>query len=425
MNHVISGRGVRYLLMGVVVGLTACDTEVTNPGPVQDQFLDRVEAHDALVNGMGRATAQALNWLSYTGGAVARELHPSGSTGSFGITIKWQRGELSPTDDGLDTHWEQAQRARWLSENGIKRMSENPETNQATLAQAHLWAGYANRILGEHMCSAVIDGGAIQPHTEFLNRAEAAFSQASTLGTGNVRTAAIAGRAAVRVQLGKWTDAVADAAQIADGFAYRMPYFDVGNDDLRNRIQWAMAGTPYRAHTVWTTQWEQYYKDTKDPRVAWKDSGRTGDAAIDCCGLVPFYATQKYTGPASPIDLSTSEEMRLIEAEAMLRNGNVAGAMAKINALRTAAGAPTVTAATTDEAWTLLKRERGIVLYLEGRRFGDLRRWAADSADGGSLHPLEMPSGDASVGSHLVKQDLCFPIPPTEQDTNPNVPNAT
>lgn len=424
MNRMISGQGVRVLLLAVAASVGACDTEVTNPGPVQDEFLDKAAAHEALVNGMGRATSQALNWLSYTGGAVAREIHPAGSTGSFGITVRWQRGELNPTDDDLDTHWEQAQRARWLAEDGIRRMQENTNTDQKLLAQAYLWAGYANRLLGEHMCQSVIDGGAPGASSVFLDRAEAAFGQAATLGTGDVKTAALAGRASVRVDLGKWADAVADAAQVPTGFVYKMPYFNVGDDALRNRIQWAMAGSPYRAHTVWTTQWQQYYTDTKDPRVAWQDSGRNGDAAIDCCGSVPFYPALKYTSPADDMDLSSGTEMRLIEAESMLRGGDVAGAMAKINAIRTAAGAPAATAATSAEAWTVLKRERGIELWLEGRRLGDLRRWASDTADGGSLHPLETPSGNAQVGSHLVQQDLCFPIPPSEQDTNPLVPKA-
>ncbi|MGH7448043.1 MAG: hypothetical protein ACREK1_08060, partial [Longimicrobiales bacterium] len=71
-------------------------------------------------------------------------------------------------------------------------------------------------------------------------------------------------------------------------------------------------------------------------------------------------------------------------------------------------------------AWTALARERGIVLWLEGRRMNDRRRWAeADRPI--TFHPLELPSTDPAVGSHLAQQDLCFPIPPSEQDTNPNV----
>jgi hypothetical protein len=66
-----------------------------------------------------------------------------------------------------------------------------------------------------------------------------------------------------------------------------------------------------------------------------------------------------------------------------------------------------------------LKRERGIELWLEARRLGDMRRWkAAGAAAPGALDPLE------SVGpatSHLTSQDLCFPISRSERQTNPHL----
>ena len=79
-----------------------------------------------------------------------------------------------------------------------------------------------------------------------------------------------------------------------------------------------------------------------------------------------------------------------------------------------------VTGGSVNEVWTRLKRERAIVLWLEARRMGDLRRWQAANAPG-DLDPLETPTGDASTGSHLEKQDLCFPVPRSERDTNPNL----
>lgn len=412
--------GILAPAAALALGLVACDTDVQNPGPVQDGFLDEPAAQEALLNGMGRALAEGINWLAYTSAAVTREIHPSGSTGSFGITPQWQRGILSVEDRNLGTHWDEAQQARWLAEHGIGRIEEAGAEEQEFLALANLYAGYANRLLGEHMCEAVIDGGPNEPHTAFLTRAEAFFTQAAEIGTGDIRTAAVAGRASIRVHLGKWAEAVADAGMVPDGFVYRLPYHNVGSDDQRNRIQYAANNTPYRAHTMWGTKYEDYFVETGDPRVPWRTTELTGDAAIDCCGRVPWWPQDKYKDPGADVTLSSGAEMRLIEAEALLRNNDVAGAMTKINALRTAAGVAPIDATTPAAAWTALKQERGIVLWLEGRRMSDMRRWNAENAPG-EFHPLELPGGSADEGSHLAQQDLCFPIPPSERETNPNV----
>jgi hypothetical protein len=114
--------------------------------------------------------------------------------------------------------------------------------------------------------------------------------------------------------------------------------------------------------------------------------------------------------------LASGREMRLIEAEAKLRANDATGGMTSINLVRTNAGATAVTAGDLTEAWRLLKRERGIELWLEARRLGDLRRWKAGSTPG-ALDPLELPG----TASHLAKQDLCFPISTSERQTNPNL----
>ncbi len=427
-EHMRMGSGRRGLraragqLLAVGVLLAGCDTKVTNPGPVQDPFLDRPEAQAAVVTGMGRALADGFNWIAYTGAAVTREIHPAGSTGSFGILVEWQNGIL-PNDDKENTHWNNAQRARWYAENGLTRMQSVVPDSTRLLAQANLWAGYANRLLGENMCDGVIDGGAIQDYKIYFQRAEGYFSTASTLGTGTVKTAALAGRASVRVPLDKWTEAVADAGQVPTSFVYQLPFYEVGSEDQRNRIEWSINNTPYRAHTEWNTVYEEYFKTYNDPRVKWRTTTLQGDAAIDCCGRVPFYPEDKYPTSASPVNLSSGPEMRLIEAEALLRGGagNITAAMNLINGLRQTAGvAAWPTPANLNEAWTRLKRERGIVLWLEARRMGDMRRWKAANTPG-DLDPLETPSGDVKVGSHLVRQDLCFPTPKSERDNNPNI----
>src|SRR5215207_3059384 len=111
--------GVALLLLALPA---ACDTNVSNPGPVQDEFLDDRNAAAAMVNGAGRALSQGMNWVAYTGAAVTREVHPAGSTGSFGISNRWQNGELGADDSDLDSHWEQSQRARWVAEEALRRL---------------------------------------------------------------------------------------------------------------------------------------------------------------------------------------------------------------------------------------------------------------------------------------------------------------
>jgi SusD family. len=410
----------------------ACDTSVSNPGPVEDKFLNDRNAAAAMVSGAGRALSQGMNWVGYTGAAVAREIHPAGSTGSFGISNRWQNGELGSDDSDLDTHWEQAQRARWVAEEAVRRLEEakapepgnlqTPAAYYNALQLAYLYAGFANRVLGENMCDAVIDGSGKLPNSTYFTRAESLFTKAIAVTGGTPATiatqaaAAYAGRAQVRVFLGKWTEAVQDAGQVAIAFVYNMPYYNIGDDAQRNRIAWSVGNTPYRAHTEWNTWYYNYNQATKDPRVPITITTLQGDAAIDCCGKVPFYPEAKFTNSASPVRLASGREMRLIEAEAKLRANDVAGAMTLINTVRTNAGTTTITASTLDEGWRLLKRERGIELWLETRRLGDLRRWKTANTPG-ALDSLEV----VGPASHLKQQDLCFPISTSEQQTNPNL----
>ncbi len=415
------------LLPAALIGfLAACDTDVVNPGRVQEIFLFETEAQEAIVSGIGRAVAEAQNYIGYTGAAVSREIHPSGSTGSFGITVEWQNGELDY--ETIDTHWNLSQRARWWGDDGIAKIMETGAENQATLAEAYLWTGYAYRILGENFCRSVIDGGPAGDRSVYYDRAIARFDQAASLGSGDMAMAAVAARASVKAFMGDWSGAASDAAGVPEGFVFNMPYFATEGNPTRNRIQFASQNEPYKAHTQRYTKYEDYSMSENnpdgDPRVGYRVTDETGDAAVLCCGQVPWWPQTKYADSGSDIPLSKGTEMRLIEAEEMLVSGDWQGAMGKINALRTAAGVEEAMAASAAEAWTALKFERGVVLWLEGRRLGDFFRWNANNTPG-DLHPLEQPSGSQEEGSHLVQQDLCFPISRGEADTNANISGQT
>lgn len=424
--HTTSGRlaGVLAVVAGGL--LAACDTEVINPGRVQEPFLLETEAQDAIVKGMARGVAEAHNWIGYTGAAITREIHPSGSTGSFGIQVEWQNGELDY--ETVNTHWNLAQQARWWGNDGIAKIQETGPESQALLAEAYLWAGYAHRLNGENFCLSVIDGGSAGSRGVYLEGALAHFDQAASQGTGDMAMAARAARASVRAFLNDWDGAVADAAGVPDDFVWMLPYYPDKGDATKNRIQWASQAEPYKAHTLKFTKYEETGLSENnpdgDPRVPFRVTDETGDAAVQCCGQVPWWPQTKYDEPGADIPLSKGAEMRLIEAEAMLNSGDWQGALAKINAVRTAAGVAPKDLDNITDVWTALKHERGVALWLEGRRLGDFFRWDAGGTPG-ELHALETPSGDANMGSHLIQQDLCFPIARSEVDTNPNISGAT
>ena len=70
------------------------------------------------------------------------------------------------------------------------------------------------------------------------------------------------------------------------------------------------------------------------------------------------------------------------------------------------------------EAWTLLKRERALDMYLDGRRLGDMRRWKANATPG----TLDWPNFEAiSVLFRTNVPSECIPISDGELNTNPNL----
>lgn len=423
-TSISSGRAImpRRLLrvaapLCVLTALSGCALDAVNPGPIRAEALNTPSALSSLVSGSGRDLAEALNWVAYTGGAASREIFPAGSTGAFGISVLHQNGKL--VDNDGDNYWNFSQRARWTAEDAVTRIKTvlgAPSTASTTLAQALVWAGFSNRHLGENFCEGVINGGAPGPHTVYFERAEANFTEAITVATAannaNLVQAATAGRASVRLLRNNTAGAATDAAAVPSAFVYRMPYYQ-NELDQYNRIFWASANQPYRAHTVWNTYIETYRRATRDPRVPF-DSSLTilvGDAAVGTLGRVRWYFQTKYPTLTSPINLVSGWEMRLIEAEVKLVAGDLAGALTSINGRRTALSLAPVTVSSLAEAWAALKRERGIELWLEGRRLGDLRRWAALTRPG-ALDPKEEIPG----------RDLCFATPLSEKQTNTNFP---
>jgi hypothetical protein len=88
------------------------------------------------------------------------------------------------------------------------------------------------------------------------------------------------------------------------------------------------------------------------------------------------YLTNMYNSGNDPIPIIRNEELVLIAAEIAAQQGNAAESTRLINIIRTAAGLPNYTGATTKDALiNAILKERQYSLFYEGHRWVDMRRY--------------------------------------------------
>ena len=434
-------RRLTAVALAMLVFAGAC--EVTNPGPVQDKFLDEETSHAGLVRGAERMVLETANYVFYTTAIITRVLFPGGDTNSHDPKV--QGGSLPPNEVNAD--WANVQQALFIAESALERgvAGEN-------LAQAHIWAGYTYRILGENWCewaqavrrAATPERGARQRGTALHRGAQRGRqfhpderglrrARAGPGGEGRL------GRRARRCRPG--------ARQLrlrgpAGSPISRRPAAGSGGPTPTSPTGSSRSCSPSSGRTRWTTfarccrsrasdlpvtvAGTGYYAESGDPRVAWHTipDQPFANASLQGFGQVPW-SNFKWLTDATPIHLGTGAEMLLYRAEGMLRDGDQAGGMELINQVRSMyisdnTGEPLAsrTASSLEEAWTHLKTERMIEGLLEGRRLVDLRRWAADGSPG------EAPYPDWEKLTPLFGEEpmaTCFPISENERQRNPNL----
>jgi starch-binding outer membrane protein, SusD/RagB family len=433
------GRSAAAALAGVVA-LGACDLGVSNPALIEDADLNRVEAITAIVNGVRGdfATGTVSFGLGgvYTAGAILTD--ELTHVGSWAPPRAISEGNPGWTEPENQSHWGYASRGRWVAEDAIRRISElvdNPAANP-NVAMVTLHAGFANRLLGDNFCHAVINGGPLEQHTAFHERAVGFFTDAiavaTAAGVDSLAVAAYAGRAQSYMMLGNWQAAVADAQRVPTRFAFVQIHSENSSREHNNVHNLATRGDEGQQFSVWATPFADWGREVNgnrasegDPRVPYRIAYNAQGQPVTFSNLGspprPLWFSEKYSSRNSPIPIVKGTEMRLIEAEAALVGGNVAGALAGINAVRTHRGLAAVSATTADEAWELLQKERGIELWLEGRRLADLRRWQQTP---GWVNTETVRVAHTMRNVLDIPQPLCLKVSSNEIFSNPNIPST-
>jgi hypothetical protein len=419
--------------------LSAC--EVTNPGPVQDEFLAEDASQQGLINGAIRRMNELIGNGAYTLALTAREIFPGGQTGASGHDVATQGGEIQ--EGSFGGYFNDAQQARFIAETAIKRFTQ-VDAPDNMMYQAHLWAGYAYRYLGDWWCDAVIgstdpadtEPGSFEAGTDgYYDRAITNFTTALTFASTDAeRYAARAGRAQAYLALGQWANAAADAAVVPNTFA-----FQIQMDDLEqatyNQLYWATATTPYIAYSMVNTFFKSHYDATGDQRARYEANAAfpLANASLSGYGQVDFLNQTKYDDRSDDMNMATGWEMRLIQAEAIIRQtpANHLDALALINQVHTrilsdlttpASALPALTSTSVAETASHLTRERYLELFLEGKRAPDERRWARFPLPAGTTIDVPDWSGLSNIFVPVASRSLCYDIPTAERDANPNVP---
>jgi hypothetical protein len=131
----------------------------------------------------------------------------------------------------------------------------------------------------------------------------------------------------------------------------------------------------------------------------------------------PF--VNKYRNNTSPSPqnyiLLRLADILLLKAEALNELGDVAGAAALVNQIRTRVQLPN-TSANTQEAMRLaIEKERRLELAFEGHRWYDLKRTGRSIE---VINNAKVPDGITPEGYNLTQNRLLWPIPQAELDKN-------
>lgn len=415
--------------------LAACGGDVfdvKNPGAILDEDLNSERGVDALVVGMSSDFSEGFDGQAFLNARGGPEMTGGGS---YYLTGEVRRGLIISED--IDGFWNDAQRARWVAEAGLERMKKiekysfdgNPLT-----ARAYLFAGLANRWLGENFCYVVYsepyedDTGEALPKSAAFERAIGHYNAAISHGSGDVATAARGGLAQAYANLGNWSSAASAAAQVPTDFVYNASY-SLNSGREENEI---VQETHQRAEmSVFGTYIAELGPDG-DPRTPWKDCSAAGACPSGQHGAGdadnPNYQQMKYEDYGADIPVVKGTEMRLIEAEAALRSNDLTTAMSKINEVRAFHGLDPLTATGVGSGptfewdsmtgWDILDREYLLTTWLEGRTLGRFHRWDQE----GMTHPY-------LTGKHHLyelvpaKRFTCYPIADSECQTNELVAN--
>jgi hypothetical protein len=394
-------------------------TDVSAPDVVQESAFGNPAGAEAFRVGAISSFALVFGGAELgqitTSGAMADEFLNAAS-GAIALAGADQR--VVP-DPGTNYPYAGVQRARLDARRAIAALQQYAPTPRSRTAELFALAGYTELFLGENMCSGIplgeiVNGdpayGTPLPTTELFGRAVSDYDSALVYAADSVRILNLArvGRGRALLDGGRFADAAAAVTSVPTAFTYVTQHSATvqpnGVFAIINNSRWLTVADREGGNGL-------DFRAASDPRV------RTALVGKGVDGMTDVYTFTRYASLASPLVLASGVEARLIEAEAALRGGDAAGALAILNALRvtTAGLAPLALEASEGGRVDQLFRERAFWLFATGHRHSDLRRLVRQY---GRAIESVFPTGAYKAGQ-TYGADVTF-TPDPSQLGNPN-----
>lgn len=400
----------------------ACDgvLDVQDPDRFTSEDVD--QALDAVAAGVEGDFHRLLDTYVIYQGLMSDEFQHTGTWTGYDDV---DHGRIIYSNHGAELTNRQILRARWFAQDAEERfdrvLGSSEAANSPLTAQVRMVGAMADLYLGMAFCEApAVPSGPAVTDQAILQQAVQKFTDAITTaqvaGEDDMVTASYAGRARANLLLGNYAEAAADAGQVPDGWEKTATFSTNSTRQDNDIVQLTTAGNN-RAAGMREKWWSRVDTDANQLMDPWTDEPDPripilfdGELGVD--GVTDHYSQYKYTSLDSDIQLFSSEEMRLIEAEVMWRNGDLAGAMAKLNALRSAAGLTELAGTTdADQVFQYLLHERFAEMFMEGMRAVDLGRFGLTAEIFGAMNDPERPA------SRPIK----FPLDEDEARDNPEI----
>jgi hypothetical protein len=375
------------------------------------------------------------------------------------LADEYQNADFQPDRNDVDqrtmatnspySNYQNVTQTRGYIRDALAAETKYEPTKTTDIGELWMALGFIELSLGENFCNGIPLGNntngvvdysnpSFKPLTndEVFNVAIAHLDSAVTLvGSASdsaaifVRRAALLLKARLLVDKGQYAAAAAlvPASVVPTSWQYLFTTSTASTSDdngiwtLNNSVSRVTVGDSvmtYQGKTFFIANAIPFFS-LNDPRVPVVTGASQKLVAED--GLTPLYLQQIWKNRDDAIALAAGIDARMIEAEAKLQAGDIAGMMTILNAVRAApprlggvlqpAAMPALpTPATQDAAVSLFFREKAFWQFSRGFRLSDLRRLVRQYK---RTQDKVFPSGQHYKGG-TYGTDVNFPVPDGE-----------